>query len=213
MTPLFFFHVWLRPAASLPLSLSPELYSFVHSFIHSSKLCTCPALVEAGDMAVTETALALPSWGSESSGRDRHVPRPSLQIREGFLEEETSGLGRGGAKTWDPEKRGMVRGDMYIPFCNKDFLCSGDTRVTVTALVPVLCFPLHTSVARRTYIAYSYVILCSLLLAYIMFKNVLHLVAKLKNRVLHIKVDISIFSGTDGSGDFRPTQPHGVTVG
>lgn len=77
--------------------------------------------------------------------------------------------------------------------------------MTVTALVPVLCFPLHTLVARRTYIAYSYVILCSLLLAYIVFKNVLPSVAKLKNRVLHIKVNIPIFSGTDGSDDLRPT--------
>lgn len=102
---------------------------------------------------------------------------------------------------------------MSIPFYNNDFLCSGDTGVTVAALVPVLCFPLHTLVAHRTYIASSYVILCSLLLAYIMFKNVLHLVAELKNRVFHIKVDISIFSGTDRSGDLRPTQPHGVTVG
>lgn len=55
-------------------------------------------------MAVTETALALPSWGSESSGRDRHVSRLSFGIKEGFLEEETSRLGHGGNKTWDPEK-------------------------------------------------------------------------------------------------------------
>lgn len=42
---------------------------------------------------------------------------------------------------------------MNVPYCDNDFLCSGDAGVTVTALVPVLCFPLHALVARRTYIA------------------------------------------------------------
>lgn len=91
------------------------------------------------------------------------------------------------------------RGDklMYQSFLQQFFLCSGDTGVTVTALVPTLCFPLHAGVAHRTFIACSsiYFILSfiysfifgSLLLAYIMFKNVLDLVAKLKNRSPSLK--------------------------
>lgn len=69
---------------------------------------------------------------------------------------------------------------MYISSFTNYFVLGG-TRVTVTALVPALCFPLHILVAYRAYIACSYIFFGSRLLTYIMFKNILDLVARLKN--------------------------------
>ena len=72
-----------------------------HSFVRPT-FVQSPLLAQsgAGDTAVTEAVLALPSWGSQSGGGARSVPRVGRVsggaqgswrwVKVGFLEEGTS---------------------------------------------------------------------------------------------------------------------------